>query len=221
MAMNCDRIAAAYRWLEYLSFGATIQHCRTHFLGAVRQSRFALILGDGDGRFLASYLHGNPAGRVESVDISPRMLALAQRRAALAPGANARVRFILSDARSYSPSPGYDLVVTHFFLDCLREDEIDALAARLRHSAAPRARWLVSEFRIPAGPIARPLAQFIVGALYQFFGLFTGLALRQLPDYRRPLERHGFHLLHHHYRLGGLLTSELWELSPKTPPAAG
>jgi len=210
--MNCDPIASAYRWLEYLAFGRSLERCRCHYLGAVDRRRHALLLGDGDGRFLSCYLRSNPAGRVDSLDLSPAMLALSRQRANAIAGAAGRVRFLCGDARSAALSADYDLVVTHFFLDCLPEHEIEALAERVRQHARPQACWLVSEFRIPDGTLARPLGAALIRAMYKFFGLATGLETRYLPAHRPILARHGFKLRHQHLHLRGLLVSELWEL---------
>lgn len=210
--MNCDSIAGAYRWLEYLAFGRSLERCRCHYLGAVGRRRHALLLGDGDGRFLSSYLRSNPDGRVDSIDLSPAMLALSRHRAKAVRGAAGRVNFICGDARSAALGMDYDLIVTQFFLDCLREHEIDAMAKLVRQHTRPQACWLVSEFRIPDGNLARPLGYALIRAMYQFFGLVTGLETRSLPDHRRILVRQGFRLRHQYLCLRGLLVSELWEL---------
>ena len=57
---NFDLIARPYRWLEYLTFGPTLQQTRLHYLPALLHSRNALVLGDGDGRFIAALLAANP-----------------------------------------------------------------------------------------------------------------------------------------------------------------
>ena len=55
-----------------------------------------------------------------------------------------------ADARTFHPpNPPYDLIVTHFFLDCLTTAEIQSLAATLRAARRPQALWLVSEFAVP------------------------------------------------------------------------
>jgi SAM-dependent methyltransferase len=208
--MNCDRIARAYRWLEYFAFGTALERCRTHFLSSIIRQKHALLLGDGDGRFLARYLRANPAGQADSVEVSPKMQALARNRAAAVPGGLERVRFILSDAHTIRPRTAYDLFVTHFFLDCFREDEIDALAVHLCQAALPQTLWLISEFGIPSGPVTRPIGVALIRTMYQFFGRVTGLQTRRLPDHRSVLEGRGFQLQKEHRRLCGLLVSELW-----------
>ena len=51
--MNADRIARSYRWLEYAAFGVALERARFDFLRCAAEARRVLILGEGDGRFLA------------------------------------------------------------------------------------------------------------------------------------------------------------------------
>ena len=67
---NFDRLAGVYRWMEWLSFGPHLGRCRRAFLLEMTESRRALVLGDGDGRFTAALLRQNKAIQVDAVDVS-------------------------------------------------------------------------------------------------------------------------------------------------------
>ena len=55
------------------------------------------------------------------------------------------------DALTWQPPRGvFDLVATHFFLDCFRRDELERLVAKVAASATDEARWLLADFRVPA-----------------------------------------------------------------------
>ncbi|HUX68656.1 MAG TPA: class I SAM-dependent methyltransferase [Terriglobales bacterium] len=211
---NFDRIAPLYRALEYGSFGPLLARCRAAWLPELGGSRRALVLGDGDGRFLARLLRQAPAVYVDSVDGSPAMLRRQLRRAQRA-GAQARVRLHRADARTFPP-PGdaYDLVATHFFFDCLTEAELEALVARVVPRLAPNARWLVSEFAIADHGWRRLPMRLVVGGLYLAFRWITGLQVRRLPDYAAALQRHGLRRIACRPFLGGLLRAELWDRVP-------
>jgi len=209
-----DRIARPYRWLEYLSFGPLLERCRFYRLPQLADARSALVLGDGDGRFLARLLKSNPQLRVDAVDLSPAMLQLLSNRAAEA-GALDQVTLHCTDAREFIPTASYDLVVTHFFLDCFTRDELHALTGRIRSHLTPGARWVVSEFAIPPGVVSLP-ARFIVWILYVTFGLLTGLEVRRLPDYTAALKGAGFSLRGRRGWLRDVLVSELWESGQPT-----
>jgi ubiquinone/menaquinone biosynthesis C-methylase UbiE len=203
-------MAHAYRWMEYFTFGPWLERCRCAFLTDLAGCRRALVFGDGDGRFTAQLLATNPNIKIDAVDSSPTMLRALLRRA----GCNSdRVHSACIDAREWRPrNATYDLVVTHFFLDCLNADEIEALAERVRGVTSSSARWVVSEFAIPNGWFGRLLAAPLVWVLYRAFGLLTGLSVRRLPDFHAALRKAGFMLEARRSWLHGLLVSEIWTL---------
>jgi len=202
-----NRIAKPYRWLEFLTLGRALERCRLHFLPELAASRNALVLGDGDGRFLAALLAANPHLNADAVDSSAAMLQLLSQRCC----ANTnRLHAHHANALAFTPTQRPDLIVTHFFLDCLTQPELDALALRLAKCALPNTLWLVSDFRIPTGPMRLP-ARILVRALYLAFRVLTGLRTTSLPDHGTALTAAGFARIAHHHSLAGLLTTELWE----------
>lgn len=203
-----NRLARMYRWMELASFGPWLWWCRCAFLRSLSDCRRAVVIGDGDGRFTARLLSTNPTIQIDAVDASSAMLRSLLRRS----GADtARVRAWCADVRTWKPQDApYDLIVTHFFLDCLTTAEIQAMAQTLHNTATPSALWLISEFAVPAGVYGRLFARPLVSCLYWIFGQLTGLTLRALPDHRAALRQSGFTLQKQHNWLGGLLISELW-----------
>ena len=207
---NFDRLAGIYRWLEWLSFGPWLSRCRRIFLERIGDRRRALVIGDGDGRFTSQLLRANLRIEVDAVDASPAMLQALVRRAGLH---HTRIRTYLVDARRWQPPEdrGYDLVATHFFLDCLETAEIGRLAENLRPSLVPGTLWVVSEFSIPPGCFGRQVAEPLVAFLYAAFAVLTGLAVRCLPDRGAALRGAGFRLVESRALLRGLLVAELWQ----------
>jgi hypothetical protein len=208
-APDFDRLVRAYRWMEYLSFGPALMRTRIAFLAELAGCRDALIFGDGDGRFTARLLGTNPAIRIDAIDASAAMLRALVGHA----GRNApRVHTEAIDARAWQPTntEPYDLIISHFFLDCLTTAEIQSLAAKIRAASAPDAIWVISEFAVPRSGFGRVVAGAVVTALYFAFGLLTGLRIRNLPDHAGALTRAGFRLVARRTSLAGLLTSELW-----------
>ena len=219
-APRFDRVARLYRVLEYLSFGPMLERCRFHHLPALSAADCsrALILGDGDGRFLARLLAACPELSAQAVDASPAMLRLLRSRSAQH-GTEHRLTTLCADVRSFAPSAcGYDLVATHFFLDCLTESETGSLIRRLLPHLSPEARWVVSEFQIPSGSRWRAaFARALITSLYAAFRLLTGLRTRRIPPWRTLLARSGFTCEASQSFLGGLLLTEIW----RSPGATG
>ncbi|MFC5864254.1 class I SAM-dependent methyltransferase [Acidicapsa dinghuensis] len=210
-APNFNRLALIYRWLEYLTFGPFLHRCRTHFLPHLEHCRNALILGDGDGRFTAALLRFNPAIHVTAIDASPAMLAALRKRCS---PSISRLTTQTADLRQWAPDPSalrYDLVCTHFFLDCLSTEEIAAIAHRLTPVLAPNALWIISEFAIPSTAFGHFAAAPLVWLLYRAFRLLTGLRQQSLPGYPSALTASGWSLQSQIPQLRGLLSSQLWQ----------
>jgi ubiquinone/menaquinone biosynthesis C-methylase UbiE len=210
-AVNFDPVARLYRWLEYLSFGPWLARCRRAQLPHLSGARHALLLGDGDGRFLLQLLAVNPGLHADVIDSSQSMLKILERRIHRCGGKNIRLHH--ADALQWKPNGNYDLIVSHFFLDCFFPDQIEQLFDRVLPHAQPGAQWVVSEFAVPLNPLIAFLARGIIASLYRVFSLLTGLQVRSLPDYAGPMRRRGLVLSHQRRFLAGLLRSELWTLS--------
>lgn len=207
-APNFDHLARIYRWMEAVTFGPMLARCRNAFLPELSTARTALIYGDGDGRFTARLLKQNGGVLVEAADLSRAMLKTLMLRVGMQAG---RVRIHPVDARLWDPPPGpYDLVVTHFFLDCLSTAEVAALAQRLRSRVTPSARWIVSDFATPNTLFGWLIARPLVTALYLAFDVLTGLNRLRLPRHRTALANAGFTLREERKFLAGLLISQVW-----------
>ncbi len=200
--MNCDLIAPHYWWIERLGMGRALERRRRWFLPELGAARRALVLGDGDGRFLRELLRRNAVVRADYVDLSGRMLELARQKAGIE-----RVNYKQADALTLGfPQDEYDLIATHFFFDCFGPSELEMLIERVADAAKPGAQWIVSEFRVASIP-----ARLLVSALYLFFGMTTGLKTRKLADHRPTMRTHGFRLKRASQSRSGIVVSELWE----------
>ncbi len=205
---NFNPIARPYRWLEYFTLGRALERCRLHFLPKLLNHKKALVIGDGDGRFLAALIASNPHLHVDAVDTSATMLQLLSQRCQ---GDATRLKTHHTSALTFAPTGAYDLVVTHFFLDCLTQSDLEALIARITPTLTPNALWLVSDFRIPQGRMRLP-ARIFVRSLYLAFRIITGLRTVRLPDHATPLAHAGLTRVGHRDSLAGLLTTELWQI---------
>lgn len=207
--MSFDAVAPWYRTLETIALGNSLQRARVACLTEIGPPRRALILGEGNGRFLVEFRRMYPVVQVDCVDASERMLALARER--LGAGNLQGVRFLHYDLRQWTPAPArYDLIVTHFFLDCFPEPELSEVVAKLSRAATPDAAWLLADFAVPEAGLGRLQARLWLPAMYAFFRLIAGIAARQLVNPSPFLRAHGFNLRRAHTFRRGMLKSELW-----------
>ncbi len=206
--MSFDRIARSYRWLEYGAFGRELERRRSRYLGDLSGRQRALVLGDGDGRFLATLTARHPGMRIDYIDGSAKMLALARQRISK----TANVQFYHADAMHWQYRDAeYDLVATHFFLDCFTNEQLRTLIAKVAAATQADALWIVSEFRHATGAgIASVRTKAWIAILYRFFRLTANLQVDRLPDYGPILTQHAFRLLREERVAHDLLVSQLW-----------
>ncbi len=213
--MSFDRLAPFYRGMEFVLAGGKLQRCRLAWLDQVRDCRKVLIVGEGPGRFLTECVKALPEAQILCVDASAAMLDRA--RHALQKGGQdfRRVTFAQATLPEWEPPPGkFDLLVTHFFLDCFPPEQLQQVVSRLASGAQPGARWLLADFCEPPRGFARWRAKLILALAYAFFGLATGLPARRLAEPDLYLEEQGMRLKERRTYEGGLLHSDLWVAAP-------
>ncbi len=208
---NFDWLAPHYRWMEWLLAGPKLQRCRAAFLPALAAPRNVLIVGQGHGRFVVELLRQYPEVRCTCVDSSRRMLDVTRQRLA-AEGLDAtRVEFVHADILEWTPPDrAYDVVATHFVLDCFRPEQLARVLPKLARAAAPEARWLLSDFNEPASGLARWRARVILEVMYVFFRWAVALPASKLTAPDSLLAQCGFQLRERRVFEWGLLHSDLW-----------
>ena len=205
--MSFDAVAPWYRTLETIAFGNALQRARIACLKQIIPPRRALIVGEGNGRFLCELLCAHRDVEVDCVDASERMLSLAAERV----GRSKRVRFLQHNINSWTPPTSeYDLIVTHFFLDCFAEDQLAAIVEKLSRGATADVTWLLADFRVPSEGVDRLRARMWLGAMYRFFRLAARIEARDLVDPSPFLRSESFILAQEHLFRRGLLKSQLW-----------
>ncbi len=210
--VSFDKLAPHYRWMEFVLAGEKLQRARTAFLPQVTDAQRILILGEGNGRFLTACRHALPNARITCVDASARMLAIARSRLMGTGQSLNKVEFVTANALMWpAPANSFDLIVTHFFLDCFAPQELDHVVTNLARAARPKAAWLLADFQTPAGGVARYRAVAIHRLMYFFFRAVTGLSARKLTNPDALFQRHGFALRDRSVSDWGLLRADWWQ----------
>lgn len=185
-APNFDRVAWCYDTLAGLVFGPALRRAQRAALqhlpaGAPR----VLVVGGGTGWVLAEVLRHRPKATVLYLEASAAMLRRSQAQLLRAGAAKrAQVVFRHGTQADLQPADGpFDALVTFFVLDCLPAPALPAAVAQLAALRRPGAPWLVADFAPPHTAWQR----LLLGAMYRFFRLTTGLAARALPPLRPAL----------------------------------
>jgi hypothetical protein len=211
--MSFDTLAPVYCAMEWLLAGGLLHRCRTAFLAQAAQARSALLLGEGPGRYLTELLRVNPSVQVACVDASRGMIAVAKRNLQSSGLSDRRVHFEYAGLADWNNSgPGYDLIATHFFLDCFGPEDLAVWVPKIAAAGRTGAFWVLSDFCVPLGGWRRIRARLILSLAYAFFRCATGLSARGLTPPQPYLEAAGLERLqclrYHH----DLLYAELWRL---------
>ncbi|MEZ5384917.1 MAG: class I SAM-dependent methyltransferase [Prosthecobacter sp.] len=210
--MSFDRLAPHYRWIEALFAGERLQSCRTAMLDAIAPPQNVLIYGEGNGRFLVELLRRFPLTRVTVVEASTVMVELAKTRLIREGLESVEVTFLQGDALTWEPpASSFDLIVTCFFLDCFREDQLLQLIPRITNASTAEARWVVADFQIATSGLRRLFSRVMVALLYAFFRRVTHLPGHKLVDPAPLLRTADFVCVQREVRDFGILYSALWK----------
>jgi ubiquinone/menaquinone biosynthesis C-methylase UbiE len=210
--MSFDRLAIHYPWMEMVFAGDLMQRCRTRFLSKTKRCRNALLVGEGTGKFLTTLLRLNPEIRVTCVEQSAGMIRQMQQRLRSAGLQDSRIEFKKMNALDWTPPHNqYDLVATHFFLDCFREEQLERLVTSLAGSTRPHALWLVTDFREPERGWRRWRAKLLLAMLFAFFKVTTRISASRLTPPDSYLTGVGFRLRKRRLDNFGFAHSDLWE----------
>jgi len=209
--MSFDTLAPYYRSMEFVTAGQLLQRCRKSFLAGTQSCHRALLLGEGPGRFLGELLRTNSRIKVTCVERSPRMIAAAMGQLKRNGLNAARVQFVQCDAMIWHPPPEkFDLVGTHFFLDCFQPDELERLVAKVGKATTANARWLITDFCVPPKGWRRWRARVALSLMYAFFRAVTGLSASHLTPADEFLHDAGFRLASRRRANFGFVHADLW-----------
>jgi len=204
-------LAPCYRGMETLLAGEILARARREHLTQLpdREGLRVLVLGEGPGRYLETLLARNAAAKIVVVENSARMIEAAGR--AIGSVGRRRVEFLHRDATRWEPEPGaFDVVATHFFLDCFPAAVLAERVPRWSSGLAVGGVWLVSDFQVPEQGWRGLRARWIHALMYAFFRVATGLEAQRWTDPDPFLEGAGLRLEARTRLNHGLVRSDLW-----------
>jgi cyclopropane fatty-acyl-phospholipid synthase-like methyltransferase len=214
--MSFDRVATFFAPLEWLAFQGAMQRARSAQIDALDSCARLLVLGEGDGRFLAALARH----RIERGLTQPLSLEVVESSAAMRRRCETRLTPLLAEARlelDLGPGPwdpageeAYDAVVTCFFLDCFGPMTLDQLIPQLAARLRPGGTWLFADFQIPPQGWAHGHARFWSWLLHRFFRATTGIESTRLADFAARLGAAGLRLERHRHFRWEFIRSDLW-----------
>jgi SAM-dependent methyltransferase len=200
--------------MERFLAGNRLQRCREAYLPQTR-ARSALVLGPGRGLFVEAFLQSNREASVVCLDSSACMLALTRDRILRSVENPNRVVFLRADVLDdhvdwLEENDPFDLVVSHFFLDCFGTAELEKVVSKVSACTSPSANWLIADFCIPTSGFWKWRAKLVLWMAYVFFRKTTGISAKRLANPEPALRRCGFELKERRRYNYGLLRSDVW-----------
>jgi SAM-dependent methyltransferase len=210
--MSFDVLAPIYRLMERVLAGGKLHRCRCALLDRIPEPEKILILGDGPGRFVVECVRRFPHAAVICVEESPGMIAKARANLARCGLPADKITFIQTDILQWGlPHEEFDLIVTHFFLDCFRPGQLETLVPAIAQSATKTAQWLLADFQEALTGWRRWRSRCILAIMYVFFRIVTRLLASSLTPPDLYLMRAGFVLRERVETEWGLLRSDWWQ----------
>lgn len=202
-----DSIAKSYAFLESFLFGDRLQEARTFALSQSKQEiKTALVIGDGNGSFAIELLKTHPNCKIDSIDISTKMLEVSKQRITDVFGSEQQnLNTILCDATHFDlPNNHYDFIGLHFILDCFDSEQCKRLLEKTSNALKETGILSYADFEIPTQQPNRLVSTGFIRLLYLVFRMITGLETQSLPQIEWP---ETLKPIQAHSQLGGLLIS--------------
>jgi ubiquinone/menaquinone biosynthesis C-methylase UbiE len=209
--VSFDAIAPYYGVAETCLAGRLLQCARRSWIDilSARAGLRVLSVGEGHGRFADALLERRQDVTLTCLDASAAMMQVARRRLARHDRA---ASWLHADITTWAPDPGsYDVVATHFVLDCFEGAMLTHVMSTLARAARPDAIWLVTDFSIPPAGLARWRAHAMHRVMYGAFRLLTDLQARRFTPPDALLAAHGFVLRGRREYSWGLVRADCWQ----------
>jgi SAM-dependent methyltransferase len=229
VARGYDRLAPWYERIERLRFGSRLHRWRSRWIDELPADCPTLLLGDGDGRLLASLLESRdrragmetgvrPAPRIVSIDISAAMLAVQRLRIASYRLADA-VEFRRADLREVDLGrERFGLIVAAFCLDAFAPNELRRLSRQIAGALEEGGLLYVVDFCVPTLGWRRWWARFWLFVMHAFFRCCAGHPTWRLVPRDDVLGEAGFQVVRRSRDAVGWIEATLWQRTDAAVP---
>ncbi|MCM8533545.1 MAG: class I SAM-dependent methyltransferase [Lentisphaeraceae bacterium] len=170
-------IAPIYDLLGSLFFGGQLHRSQLKNLSKLpHKFESILIIGGGTGKFLKDLVQSKIFKQLTYIDISPKMIELAKSK--VSDGKN--INFIIGD-ESTIPNQSFDLIITHYFLDCFDQDKFEEFSKVLLSKLTVGGYWSMVDFHLNS--TSAHSKKLFVSFLYKFFKITCKLNAKELPNF--------------------------------------
>lgn len=200
-----DLVAPLYPTLERLVFGVHLDDARRAFIDDVLKADRALLVGEGNGRFLKSVLTRKLVGCLKVVEKSKAMIRLTKSRI----GGTGKVPLELIEADFLRCRLGreFDCVVTHFFLDLFNPPTQLAIIKKIGEITTEKGTWINVDFTPPRTMAGRAL----MWLQYTFFRIVSRVEARRCFDESAMATQNGWIVVANRRFLDGFVVAKRYK----------
>lgn len=214
MRRTYDFVAPFYPLLERLAFGGGLTEARSASVRPVASAERALLIGEGNGRFLAHCLKEKIGGSITVVDASKKMLSLVRSRIH-GIKLETKLELIHADFCEWRPSePDFDVVVTHFFLDLFRPESQRRIIEKITALSTAKTIWM----NVDSRPVIQSRFHRVIDWLqYRFDQLLSGIEADRHYDCAATIKECGWEVQEEQPSCGGTIFSQLLSAPLESP----
>ena len=203
---NFDLVAAMYPALEWAAFGRALDRARTSFLDRIMCCDRLLLIGEGNGRFLADCLRRKTGGSITVVDSSAKMLSLLRSRIRNI-DSRTSLQLLEADFLEWNgDARRFDATVTHFFLDLFKPARQRVVIEKIGALSGPDGIWVDVDFQPGAGSMFHRTIDWLQ---YQVDHRWNGVEADRHYDSRPLVRNAGWTGTERRTFCGGFVAAEL------------
>jgi tRNA (cmo5U34)-methyltransferase len=201
-----DSVAFMYDWLARLVFGNEIVRAQKCYLNALKNAKEVLIIGGGTGWIAREVLNVSPSIHVTYIEASQQMLNLTVRKIT---SRESRVTLIHGIHEDIVSNKVYDAVITNFFLDLFKEEDLAGVISRIKSHLDKNSLWLISDFE----NCNKGWQKILLYVMYYFFRVTSRVSTKKLANWRAVMFREGLKEMKCERFYHGFIYSGLYQLN--------
>lgn len=177
MKRSYDAVAGVYDTLAGIFIGKALRNAQIYLVQYIPAGAKVLIAGGGTGWILEELAKQHHAGlQIDYLDISANMIAKAAQRNVQ----HNAVRFINQSASQDFEGSNYDVILTPFFFDNLKDATMRSVFDKLHQKLKQSGLWLYADFQVAGKHQLFQKAMLFM--MYTFFRATCNIEADHLPD---------------------------------------
>ena len=161
--MQFNFVAKYYTFISRVVFGNSLEIAKVSLFNKIPDYGRVLIIGGGTGVSLGFLVKLKPHIKIDFVEVSSKMIALAKARVN-----NGKTQFVCAPIEKFEGTD-YDVIITEFFLDLFTVTEIEKHICLIKQKLSTNGIWIDTDFR----PTNKIYDKILLKVMYCFFKLFS------------------------------------------------